>query len=116
MLHLAEALGIDTAAHLYLRVRRRILERPRSPKFIAADIAGWQGLLKHAIYHQGRGLGVDESVMFGDYNFDALEVASRLEPTTRVDSFEIEVGDLRFDTAAWSADQKDPVKCASYRE
>ena len=28
---------------------------------------GWEGILKHGMYHQRKGLGVDESTMWGDY-------------------------------------------------
>jgi unsaturated chondroitin disaccharide hydrolase len=30
---------------------------------------GWEGILKHGIYHIHKGLGVDESVMWGEYFF-----------------------------------------------
>jgi unsaturated chondroitin disaccharide hydrolase len=30
---------------------------------------GWEGILKHGVYHTARGLGVDESVMWGEYFF-----------------------------------------------
>ena len=30
---------------------------------------GWEGILKHGMYHQRKGLGVDESVMWGEYFF-----------------------------------------------
>ena len=39
--------------------------------FLAVRTPGWEGVLKHAMYHQRRGLGVDESVMWGDYFFVA---------------------------------------------
>jgi unsaturated chondroitin disaccharide hydrolase len=45
----------------------RILDRLCSPEFLAINTPGWEGLLKHGIYHQRKGLGVDESVMWGDY-------------------------------------------------
>ncbi len=45
----------------------RILDTLTEPEFLAVDTPGWQGALKHAIYHQRKGLGVDESVMWGDY-------------------------------------------------
>lgn len=32
----------------------------------------WEGVLKHGSYHEGKGLGVDESVMWGDYFFVEL--------------------------------------------
>ena len=38
------------------------------------ETPGWEGILKHGIYHQLKGLGVDESVMWGDHYFvEALD-------------------------------------------
>lgn len=53
-----------------------ILDTLVSPQFLANETAGWEGILKHAIYHQRKGLGVDESVMWGDYFF--LEALSKV--------------------------------------
>ena len=40
---------------------------------------GWEGILKHGIYHERKKLGVDESVMWGEYFFlSALDKALRL--------------------------------------
>lgn len=47
----------------------RILHTLLQPEFLASHDAGWEGLLKHGIYHQRKGLGVDESVIWGDYFF-----------------------------------------------
>ena len=60
----------------YRRYARRIFETLCTPKFLADQTPGWEGLLKHGIYHQGKGLGVDESVMWGDYFFleSAMEI------------------------------------------
>jgi unsaturated chondroitin disaccharide hydrolase len=33
---------------------------------------GWEGVLKHGSYHENKDLGVDESVMWGDYFFVEL--------------------------------------------
>jgi len=37
------------------------------PEFLADQTPGWEGLLKHGMYHERKGLGVDESGMWGDY-------------------------------------------------
>jgi unsaturated chondroitin disaccharide hydrolase len=42
-----------------------------SPEFLADQTPGWEGILKHGIYHERKRLGVDESVMWGDYFFIA---------------------------------------------
>ncbi|WP_328773699.1 glycoside hydrolase family 88 protein [Streptomyces sp. NBC_00286] len=51
----------------------RILTRLCEGDFLAHDDPAWEGVLKHASYHEAKGLGVDESVMWGDYWFlDAI--------------------------------------------
>jgi unsaturated chondroitin disaccharide hydrolase len=62
-------------AELYRHTALQILETLAGPEFLAAETPGWEGLLKHGIYHQRKGLGVDESVMWGDYYF--LEAVSK---------------------------------------
>ena len=84
MLRLADTLATDPAAERYRGYALRILETLRSTKFIAADANGWEGILRHATYHYRRGLGVSESVMFGDYYLvEALEMARHLEAGVR---------------------------------
>jgi unsaturated chondroitin disaccharide hydrolase len=49
------------------------------PDYLANGTPGWEGILKHGVYHQPKGLGVDESVMWGDYFFvQALDQALTL--------------------------------------
>lgn len=79
MQHLATTLGGDPAAVHYRRYARDILTTLRSTRFIAADTPGWEGILRHATYHHREGLGIDESVMWGDYYFvEALHLAAGL--------------------------------------
>jgi unsaturated chondroitin disaccharide hydrolase len=81
MLHLASALATDEAGDGYRRYGLRILRTLCSTDFIAADTEGWQGILRHATYHYRNGLGIDESVMWGEYYFvEALELACGLAP------------------------------------
>jgi unsaturated chondroitin disaccharide hydrolase len=48
-------------------------------KYLAVADSGWDGILKNGVYHIHKGLGVDESVMWGDYYFvEALEEALRI--------------------------------------
>ena len=54
----------------------RILETLTTPEFLADQTPGWEGILKHGMYHQNKKLGVDESVMWGDYFF--LEAISKV--------------------------------------
>lgn len=56
-------------AAAYRAYALRIMDTLTSPEFLGDNPAGWEGLLKHGIYHLNKGLGVDESVMWGDYFF-----------------------------------------------
>ena len=52
----------------------RTLETLLGPEFLADETPGWEGILKHGSYHERLGLGVDESVMWGEYFFvEALD-------------------------------------------
>jgi unsaturated chondroitin disaccharide hydrolase len=62
-------------ARLYRDYALRIVDTLTEPEFLAIDTPGWEGILKHGTYHQRKGLGVDESVMWGDYFF--LEAVSK---------------------------------------
>ena len=63
-------------SRFYRNFSLHILNTLINPEFLAINTAGWEGILKHAIYHPGKNLGVDESVMWGDYFF--LEVLSKV--------------------------------------
>lgn len=66
---------VSEKADHYRQYALRILSTLSSSDFLAQDVPGWEGLLKHGIYHKNKGLGVDESVMWGDYFF--LEAVSK---------------------------------------
>jgi unsaturated chondroitin disaccharide hydrolase len=60
-------------AHLYWSVSVRILTS-LCQKYLAKSDPKWEGILKGGVYHVHKGLGVDESVMWGEYFFcEALE-------------------------------------------
>jgi unsaturated chondroitin disaccharide hydrolase len=40
-----------------------------TPEYLATGTPGWEGILKHGVYHTGKNLGVDESVLWGDFFF-----------------------------------------------
>ena len=50
-------------------------------QFLACANPDWEGTLKHGVYHYHRGLGVDESVMWGDFFF--LEAVCKVLATIR---------------------------------
>ncbi len=61
-------------AERYRTAARAILGTLCTPEFLAVETPGWEGILKHGSYHERRGLGVDESVMWGEYFFvEALD-------------------------------------------
>jgi unsaturated chondroitin disaccharide hydrolase len=47
-----------------------------SPEYLAVETPGWEGILKHGVYHTAKNLGVDESVMWGEYFF--VEALTRI--------------------------------------
>jgi len=68
LLFLAKQVGSESQAP-YQSAALQILESLCTPEFLAASTPGWEGVIKHGIYHQRKKLGVDESVMWGDYFF-----------------------------------------------
>jgi unsaturated chondroitin disaccharide hydrolase len=74
MLQLAELTHDPERAVRYRDYARRILDTLLSPEFLAVDTPGWEGILRHGSYHERLDLGVDESVMWGEYFFvEALD-------------------------------------------
>ncbi|HEX2907055.1 MAG TPA: glycoside hydrolase family 88 protein [Phototrophicaceae bacterium] len=76
LLDLSRLTGDAARARLYHDYALRILDTLTEPEFLAIQTPGWEGILKHGMYHQRKGLGVDESVMWGDYFF--LEALSKV--------------------------------------
>ena len=63
--------------HFYWTTAVRIL-RSLCEKYMASSTPGQEGILRGGVYHLHRGLGVNESVIWGDYYFvEALELALR---------------------------------------
>lgn len=66
--------GDEDRADSYDRYAHGVLDALCTPAFLAIDTPGWEGILKHGSYHERKALGVDESVMWGDYYFvEALD-------------------------------------------
>lgn len=60
----------------YRQTALRILSTLSGPAYLGTAPEGWEGILKHGVYHYHKNLGVDESVMWGEYFFvDALDRA-----------------------------------------
>jgi unsaturated chondroitin disaccharide hydrolase len=65
LLQLASLIGAEGIR--YRDYAAGILRRLCTPEFLGRREQGCEGILKHAIYHRRNGLGVDESVMWGDH-------------------------------------------------
>jgi unsaturated chondroitin disaccharide hydrolase len=67
--------------HFYWTTAIRIL-RSLCEKHLARGVDGWEGILRGGVYHYHKNLGVNESVMWGEYFFvEALESAlAQLNP------------------------------------
>jgi unsaturated chondroitin disaccharide hydrolase len=66
---LAAALGPGPDADRCRAAALTALQTLCSDDFLARSRPGWEGILLHGVYHYHKGLGVDESVAWGDYYF-----------------------------------------------
>jgi unsaturated chondroitin disaccharide hydrolase len=69
LLDLARQTRAPEQADRYRRTALEMLDALVAPEYLAVDTPGWEGILKHGVYHTGRNLGVDESVMWGEFFF-----------------------------------------------
>jgi unsaturated chondroitin disaccharide hydrolase len=78
MLRLCRQIADPMKGHFYWSTAIHIL-RTLCAKYLASADPKWEGVLKGGVYHIHKGLGVDESVMWGEYFFiEALEEALRV--------------------------------------
>jgi unsaturated chondroitin disaccharide hydrolase len=63
------ASGDPNGAGRYRDAALTILDSLCSDRYLAWSTPGWEGVLKHGVYHFHKGLGVDESVMWGEFFF-----------------------------------------------
>ncbi len=56
-------------ASAYRTTALEMLDALVQPEYLARETPGWEGILKHGVYHTKKQLGVDESVMWGEYFF-----------------------------------------------
>jgi unsaturated chondroitin disaccharide hydrolase len=66
---LAQLIGDAGRAKYYRDAALTILDSLCTDRYLAWETPGWEGVLKHGVYHFHKKLGVDESVMWGDYFF-----------------------------------------------
>ena len=77
LLRLCRLTSDPMMGHFYWSTAIHIL-RTLCTKFLAVADPNWEGILKGGVYHIHKDLGVDESVMWGEYFFvEALEEALR---------------------------------------
>jgi unsaturated chondroitin disaccharide hydrolase len=68
LLMLASLVADEERAGRYHTHAQRTIARLCEPEFVAYE-DDWEGALKHGSYHEAKALGVDESVMWGEYFF-----------------------------------------------
>jgi unsaturated chondroitin disaccharide hydrolase len=59
----------DDLARVYRDTAIAMLDALVGTQYLAIDTPSWEGILKHGVYHTAKNLGVDESVMWGEYFF-----------------------------------------------
>ncbi|MGO8747027.1 MAG: glycoside hydrolase family 88 protein [Thermoguttaceae bacterium] len=69
LLDLADQTRSEEHAAMYFTTAVDMLEALVAPEYLAQQTPGWEGILKHAVYHTRKNLGVDESVLWGDFYF-----------------------------------------------
>jgi unsaturated chondroitin disaccharide hydrolase len=68
LIMLASLVADNDLAQRYHAHAEATVVRLSEPEFVAHE-QDWEGVLKHGSYHETKQLGVDESVMWGDYFF-----------------------------------------------
>ncbi|MBW3595830.1 MAG: glycoside hydrolase family 88 protein [Planctomycetes bacterium] len=69
LLDLATQTHSPEKAKAYRDTALATLDALTEPDYLAIDTPGWEGILKHGVYHTTKNLGVDESVMWGEFFF-----------------------------------------------
>ena len=77
LLRLCRLIADPIKGHFYWTTAQKIL-RTLCDSYLGNRTPGWEGILKGGVYHIHKGLGVNESVMWGEYFFvEALDAAIR---------------------------------------
>jgi unsaturated chondroitin disaccharide hydrolase len=69
LLDLARQTGSTEQSAAYRATALKMLDELSGPQYLARDVDGWEGTLLQGVYHTAKGLGVDESVMWGEFFF-----------------------------------------------
>jgi unsaturated chondroitin disaccharide hydrolase len=83
LLDLAQQTQSSEKALTYERTALKMLAALVQPDYLASNTPGWEGILKHGVYHTAKNLGVDESVMWGEFFF--VEALTKVVRGTRTD-------------------------------
>jgi unsaturated chondroitin disaccharide hydrolase len=76
LFHLARLTTDPSRAKLYRQAAVNAVNTLTQPPYLADDHSPWEGILKRGVYHIHKNLGVDESVMWGEFFFvEALSLA-----------------------------------------
>lgn len=74
LLQLSQLVDNPVDAKRYADYAFNMIAKLCTPEFLATPDEEWEGVLKHGSYHEMKRLGVDESVMWGEYFFaEALD-------------------------------------------
>ncbi len=69
LLNLARLSEDSERAKAYEDAALRAISTLTRPPYLASDDSAWEGILKRGVYHIHKGLGVDESVTWGEFFF-----------------------------------------------
>lgn len=69
LLDLAKQTKSPDKSARYQETALAMLDALCAPEYLADQTPGWEGILKHGVYHTAKNLGVDESVMWGEFFF-----------------------------------------------
>lgn len=69
LLDLARQTNSPEHAVAYRTTSLAMLDALVGPDYLAENSPGWEGILLHGVYHTAKDLGVDESVMWGEFFF-----------------------------------------------
>jgi unsaturated chondroitin disaccharide hydrolase len=67
LLDLARQTKAPEKAAAYRQTALDMLDVLVEPEYLAINTPHWEGILKHGVYHTAKNLGVDESVMWGEF-------------------------------------------------
>lgn len=80
LLDLATQTKSPERASEYRATALAMLDQLAGPDYLAERTPDWEGILRHGVYHTAKNLGVDESVMWGEFFFvEALSKAMNLK-------------------------------------